>query len=107
MLEKARLTARMVSRRFARLATTSRKYRMLISAQARDAWKDCGAISARSVKNPIGAAESFSPTSEGFRFSESRNGARAAGALHSIRARKAGMLAGQNFFHKLFARVSP
>src|SRR5258706_10344495 len=107
MLEKARSTARMVSRRFAKLATTSRKYRMLISAQARDAWKACGAIRAQSVRNPIRAAESFSQTSEVSRFSELRNGVRAAGALRSISARKAGMLAGQNFFHKLFARVSP
>src|SRR5258705_502571 len=70
MLEKARSTARMVSRRFAKLATTSRKYRMLISAQARDAWKACGAIRAQSVRNPIRAAESFSQTSEVSRFSE-------------------------------------
>src|SRR6266404_2424567 len=107
MLEKALSIARMVSRRFAKLATTSRKYRMLISAQARDAWKACGAIRAQSVRNPMRAAESFLQTSEAADFSVTGNWLRAAGALHSIRARKAGMLAGQNFFHKLFARVSP
>src|ERR1700730_14631328 len=107
MLEKALWIARMVSRRFAKLATTCRKYRMLISAQARDAWKVCGAIRAQSVRNPIRAAESFSQTSEASGFSVFGNWLRAAGALQSIRARKAGMLAGQNFFHKLFARVSP
>src|ERR1700720_3437792 len=107
MLEKAPWIARMVSRPFAKLATTCKRYRMLISAQARDAWKACGAIRAQSVRNPIRAAELFSQTSEASRFSEFRNGVRAAGALQGIRARKAGMLAGQNFFHKLFARVSP
>src|SRR6266436_3117532 len=107
MLEKALWTARTVSRHFAKRATTCRKYRMLISAQARDAWKVCGPIRAQSARNPIRAAESFLRTSEASGFSELRNGVRAAGALHGSMARKAGMLAGQNFLQKLFARVSP
>src|ERR1700720_3727016 len=111
MLEKARWIARTVYRRFARLATTSRKYRMLISAQARDAWKACGPIRVPSARNPIQrAAESFSQTSRLSRaadFSSAGQGIRAAGALQTSGARKAGMLAGQNFFHKQFARVSP
>src|SRR6266404_305707 len=107
MLERALWTARTVFRHFAKRATTCRKYRMLISAQARDAWKICGPIRAQSARNPIRAGESFLQTSEASGFSELRNGVRAAGALHGSRARKAGMLAGQNFLQKLFARVSP
>src|ERR1700730_16863680 len=111
MLGKARWIARTGVRRFARLATTSRKYRMLISAQARDAWKACGPIRVPSARNPIRrAAESFSQTSRVSRaadFSSAGQGIRAAGAFQSSGARKAGMLAGQNFFHKQFARVSP
>jgi N-acetylmuramoyl-L-alanine amidase len=52
-------------------------------------------------------AESFSQTNEASGLFVLGSRLRAAGALRSIRARKAGMLAGQNFFHKLFARVSP
>src|SRR3984893_9561834 len=111
MLGKARWIARTGFRRFARLATTSRKYRMLISAQARDAWKACGPIRVPSARNPIRrAAESFSQTSRVSRaadFSPAGQGVRAAGAFQNSGARKAGMLAGQKFFHKQFARVSP
>src|SRR6266446_5173928 len=115
MLEKARWIARTASRRFARLASTSRKCRMLISGQARDAWKACGAIRARSAEIPIPAAELFSPTTKALRTTAvspagqfiGTEGIRAEGALQSSGARKAGMLAGQNFLHKMFARVSP
>src|SRR6266852_4877125 len=115
MLEKARWIALTAFRRFAKLASTSRKCRMLISGQARDAWKGCGAIRAQFAKTPIPAAELFSPTIKASRtvaFSPasqliSAEGPRAEGALHSSGARKAGMLAGQNFLHKVFARVSP
>src|SRR5229473_953265 len=115
MLEKARWIARTAFRRFAKLATTSRKCRMLISGQARDAWKGCGAIRAQFAKTPIPAAELFSPTIKASRtvaFSPagqliSAEGPRAEGALQSSGARKAGKLAGQNFLHKVFARVSP
>src|SRR6266851_5346153 len=115
MLEKARWIALTAFRRFAKLASTSRKCRMLISGQARDAWKGCGAIRAQFAKTPIRAAELFSPTIKASRtvgFSPagqliSAEGPKAEGALHSSGARKAGMLAGQNFLHKVFARVSP
>src|SRR5712675_3144 len=104
MLVKAQWTVRTAFRHFARLATTCRKCRMLISGQARDAWKACGLIHAPSAKNPIPPAESFSPTSKTTQIVHS---VRAEGALQSSGARKAGMLASQNFFHKLFASVSP
>src|SRR5258707_5422393 len=104
MLVKAQWTARTAFRHFERLATTCRKCRMLISGQARDAWKACGLIHAPSAKNPIPPAESFSPTSKTSQIVQS---VRAEGALQSSGARKAGMLASQNFFHKLFASVSP
>src|SRR6267143_1179412 len=115
MLEKARWIARTASRRFARLASTSRKCRMLISGQARDAWKACGAIRARFARMPIPAAELFSQTNKALRTTAVSpagqcigiEGIRAEGALQSSAARKAGMLAGQNFLHKVFARVSP
>src|SRR5256885_1454564 len=107
MLEKALWTARTVFRHFGKRAITFRKYRMHISAQARDAWKVCGPIRAQSAKNPIRAAGSFSPTSEALRFSELGNPVGAPGALRQNGARKAGMLAGQIFLHNLFARVSP
>src|SRR6266852_8026900 len=115
MLEKARWIALTAFRRFAKLASTSRKCRMLISGQARDAWKGCGAIRAQFAKTPIPAAELFSPTIKASRtvaFSPagqliSAEGPRAEGALQSSGARKAGKLAGQNFLHKVFARVSP
>src|SRR5258707_777028 len=110
MLEKARWIARAVSRPSAKLATTCRKCRMLISGQARDAWKACGAIRARSAKTPTRrTAESFSPTTESSQAAQliSAEWLRAEGALQGSGARKAGMLASQNFLHKLFARVSP
>src|SRR5258707_960213 len=110
MLEKARWIARAVSRPSAKLATTCRKCRMLISGQARDAWKACGAIRARSAKTPTRrTAESFSPTTESSQAVQliSAEWLRAEGALQGSGARKAGMLASQNFLHKLFARVSP
>ena len=53
----------------------------------------------RSARMPIPAAESFSPTN--------KSCAAVGAAPGSGRARKAGMLSGQNFFHKRFARVSP
>src|SRR6266851_3487512 len=115
MLEKARWIARTASRRFAKLASTSRKCRMLISGQVRGVRKGCGAIRAQSAKTPILAAELFSRTIKASRTVEfspsgqsiSAEGPRAEGALQNSGARKAGMLAGQNFLHKMFARVSP
>src|SRR6266404_2913926 len=104
MLVKAQWTVRTAFRHFARLATTCRKCRMLISGQARDAWKACGLIHAPSARNPIPPAASFSPTSK---TSQIVQNVRAVGAPQSSGARKAGMLASQNFFHKLFASVSP
>src|SRR5258708_28752721 len=105
MLEKARWIARAASRPYAKLATTCRKCRMLISGQARGAWKACGAILARSAKTPTRpTAESFSPTTKSSPLGQRQ---RAEGALHSRGARKAEMLASQNFLHKVFARVSP
>src|SRR6476619_4071061 len=93
MLEKAQWTARTVSRRFAKLATTSRKYRMHISARVRDAWKACGVIRGPFARNPIRAGASFSQTSEEFQSTDFGNGMRAATAHRSKVARKAGTLA--------------
>src|ERR1700719_2516806 len=110
MLGKARWIARAASRPSARLATTCRKCRMLISGQARDAWKVCGAIRARSAKTPTRrTAELFSPTTNSSPAVQliSAEWLRAEGALQSSGARKVGMLASQNFLHKVFARVSP
>src|SRR6202158_4718365 len=110
MLEKAQWIARAAFRRFARLATTFRKCRMLISGQARGAWKGCGATHARFARTPIRAAELFSQTTKAPRtaeFSPTDRLSRAEGALQSRGARKAGMLESQNFFLKVFARVSP
>src|SRR6266481_807607 len=114
MLEKARWIARTASRRFAKLANTSRKCRMLTSGQVRGVWKGCGAIRAQSARTPIRAAELFSRTTEASpsEFSPAgqrvtTEGLRAGRALQSSGARKAGMLAGQNFLHDVFARVSP
>src|ERR1700730_14712669 len=110
MLEKARWIARTASQRFAKLATTCRKCRMLISGQARGAWKACGLIRTPSAKTPTRAAASSLQTNKTSRTAEfpiSGQRLRVEGALRSRRAREAGMLAGQNFFHKLFARVSP
>src|SRR6266853_949635 len=104
MLVKAQWTVRTAFRHFVRLATTCRKCRMLISGQARDAWKACGPIRMPSAKNPIPPAASFSPTSK---ISQTVPGVRAEEAPQSSGARKAGMLASQNFFHKLFASASP
>src|SRR5258706_472991 len=104
MLVKAQWTVRTAFRHFAKPATTCRKCRMLISGQARDAWKVCGPIHAPSARNPIPPAESFSPTSKTSQIFQS---VRAEGALQSSGARKAGMLESQNFFHKLFASASP
>src|SRR3984893_9076910 len=109
MLEKARWIALMASRRFAKLATTSRKCRMLISGQVPGAWKACGPIRTPSARIPIRAAELFLRTTEASQtaeFSPAGQLLRAEGAFQSG-TRKAGMLAGQNFFHKVFARVSP
>src|SRR5229473_152190 len=112
MLEKARWIARTASRHFAKLANTSRKCRMLTSGQAPGVWKGCGAIRAQSARTPIRAAELFSRTTEASRseFSPAgqcvaTEGLRAEGAPQSSGARKAGMLAGQNFLQKMF--VSP
>src|SRR5258707_2276936 len=104
MLVKAQWTARTAFRHFEKLATTCRKCRMLISGQARDAWKACGPIRMPSAKNPIPPAASFSPTSKASQIVQN---VRAVGAPQTSGARKAGMLASQNFFHKLFASVSP
>src|ERR1700687_3905741 len=103
MLVKARWIARTASRRFAKRANTSRKYRMLISGQARDAWKACGAIRARFARIPIPAAELFSPTTEQVYSGHQQM----AGHRGKNKVVKAGMLAGQIFLHKMFARVSP
>src|ERR1700693_641169 len=103
MLEKARWIARTASRRFAKRANTSRKYRMLISGQARDAWKACGAIRARSARMPIPAAELFSPTTDNV----CRGHLQLTEHQGKSEVVKAGMLAGQNFLHKMFAHVSP
>src|SRR5712692_6588476 len=114
MLEKARWIARTASRHFAKLANTSRKCRMLTSGQAPGVWKGCGAIRAQSARIPIRAAELFSRTTEASpsEFSPAgqrvtTEGLRAGRALQSSGARKAGMLAGQNFLRKMFAHVSP
>src|SRR6266478_6525476 len=104
MLVKAQWTVRTAFRHFEKLATTCRKCRMLISGQARDAWKACGPIRTPSAKNPIPPAASFSPTSKTAQIIQS---VRAEGAPQTSGARKAGMLASQNFFHKLFASASP
>src|SRR5260370_24099902 len=88
---------------------------MLISGQVRGVRKGCGAIRAQSAKMPIPAAELFSRTIKASRTVEfspagqsiSAEGPRAEGALQNSGARKAGMLAGQNFLHEMFARVSP
>src|SRR5882757_9185573 len=104
MLVKAQWTVRTAFRHFAKPATTCRKCRMLISGQARDAWKACGPIRVPSARNPIPPAASFSPTSK---ISQTVPSVRAEGAPQSSGARKAGMLASQNFFHKLFASASP
>src|SRR5712672_3373012 len=104
MLVKAQWTVRTAFRHFAKPATTCRKCRMLISGQARDAWKACGLIHAPSAKNPIPPAASFSPTSK---TSQIVQNVRAVGAPQTSGARKAWMLSSQNFFHKLFASVSP
>src|ERR1700676_5048927 len=116
MLEKVQWIAHTASPHSAKRASTYRKCRMLISGQARVAWKACGAIRTRSAKIPSQqAAGSFSQTSKAPQAAEffvvrpslGTAGLRAEGALDSSTARKAGMLAGQNFLHKLFARVSP
>src|SRR6267154_410594 len=104
MLVKAQWTVRTAFRHFAKPATTCRKCRMLISGQARDAWKACGPLRTPSAKNPIPPAASFSPTSKASQIVQN---VRAVGAPQTSGARKAGMLASQNFFHKLFASVSP
>src|SRR5689334_12397736 len=90
MLEKARWIARTASRRFAKLANTSRKCRMLIFGQAQGAWKGCGAIHAQSAKTPIRAAELSSRTTESSRSEflpagqcVATEGLRAGGALQS------------------------
>src|SRR4029077_4490346 len=103
MLVKVRWIARTVFRHFEKLATTCRKCRMLISGQARDAWKTCGPIRVPSAENLIPPAESFSPTSK----SVCSGHFQVASPQRKTKVGKAGMLASQNFFHKLFARVSP
>src|SRR5713101_940625 len=110
MLEKAQWTVRTAFRHFVKLATTCRKCRMLISGQARDAWKGCGPIRTPSVRMSIRAAGLSSQTtraSQTAEFSPAGQLLRAEGAFQNSGTRKAGMLAGQNFLHKMFARVSP
>src|SRR5712664_1441922 len=98
MLGKARWTARTESRRFAKRAITCRKCRMLISGQARVAWKACGSIRERFARTWTPTAERFSPTIESVRGGD---------CPKQELGRKAGMLAGQIFLHRAFARVSP
>src|SRR5258708_34072539 len=73
-------------------------------------WKECGEIRVPSANaRSRRTAESFSPTTESSQAAQliSAEWLRAEGALQGSGARKAGMLASQNFLHKLFARVSP
>src|SRR5258707_1475987 len=115
MLEKARWIARTASRRFAKLASTSRKCRMLISGQVRGVRKGCGAIRAQSAKTPIPAAELFSRTIKASRTVEfspagqsiSAEGPRVEGALQNSGAGKAGGVGGSKFFHQNIIRRVP
>src|SRR6266404_7323627 len=116
MLERARWIALTAFRRFAKPATMSRKCRMLISGQAQGAWKACGPIRTPSARMSIRAAGLFLQTtkalqtiqaSQAAEFSPAGQFVEVEGAFQNSGTRKAGMLAGQNFFHKVFARVSP
>src|SRR5712691_183758 len=114
MLEKARWIAHTESPRFARRATTCRKCRMPISGQDRGASMACGLIRERFTRIPMPTAESFSRTTELAHRGHSPVGRRQVigerGCGDSPRqkmGRKAGTLLGQNFLHKIFARVSP
>src|SRR6266851_5368062 len=114
MLEKARWIAHTESPRFARRATTCRKYRMPISGQDRGASMACGLIRERFTRIPMPTAESFSRMTELAHRGHSPVGRRQVigerGCGDSPRqkmGRKAGTLLGQNFLHKIFARVSP
>src|SRR5712691_9977560 len=114
MLEKARWIAHTESPRFARRATTCRKYRMPISGQDRGASMACGLIRERFTRIPMPTAESFSRTTVLAHRGHSPVGRRQVigerGCGDSPRqkmGRKAGTLLGQNFLHKIFARVSP
>src|SRR5215470_3536542 len=106
MLVKARLTERMGCRRSVKRATTCRKCRMRISVQDRGERKGCSSIRARFAKIPTTTDERFSGTTEASdgEFAEQQ---RPDGKRSRMRERKAGMLAGQNFLHRSFARVSP
>src|ERR1700730_13120568 len=108
MLEKGPWIARTASPHFARPAITCRKCRMLISGQARGASKACGLIRERSAKIPTRSAARFSPTIEfcsGYLQAASHGGS--GDSPKQELGRKAGALLGENFLHRLFARVSP
>src|SRR5258708_33770617 len=115
MLEKARWIALTAFRRFAKLASTSRKCRMLISGQARDAWKGCGAIRAQFAKTPIPAAELFSPTIKASRtvaFSPAgplinEGGAKDGGGRHTSTGGPEGGVGWPKFFYKGVRPLSP
>src|SRR5579859_7367171 len=114
MLEKGLWIAPTASRHFARRAITCRKCRMLISGQARDAWKACGPIRERFAKIPIPPAGLFSPTikrcsgrvaAATWQAGSSRGSS--GDAFKREIGQRVGMQLGQNFLHKIFARVSP
>src|SRR5260370_34988140 len=116
MLERARWIALTAFRRFAKPATMSRKWRMLISGQAQGAWKACGPIRTPSARMSIRAAGSFLRTTRALRtikasqaaeFSPAGQFVEVEGAFQNSGRRKAGVLAGQKFFHKGFPRGSP
>src|SRR5712671_6076191 len=111
MLEKAPWIALTASPHFARPAITCRKCRMLISGQAPGASKACGLIRVRFAEIPIPLAARFSPTiewSSGHLQVASRQARGGSGSSPGQElGRKAGALLGQDFLHKIFARVSP
>src|SRR5260370_9363267 len=112
MLEKGPWIARTEFPHFARRATTCRKCRMPISGQDRGASKACGPTRARFTKILTPTAEPFSPTTKVSQASELARASRVSARVPfgwiapQVEGRKARML-GQNFLHKVFARVSP
>src|ERR1700692_4919253 len=119
MLEKGPWIARTASLHFARPAITCRKCRMHISGQARGASKACGLIHERFAKIPMPTAARFSPTIEAcsghpagagrlqVASRQAKGGGSSGDSPKQELGRKAGALLGQNFLHKMFARVSP
>src|SRR5262249_7249059 len=93
-------------RRSGKPAITCRKCRMHISVQDRGEWKGCLSIRARFAKILRRTDARFSETTE-VSGGESAEQPRLGGERSGSRERKAGMLAGQDFFHSRFARVSP